>query len=313
MLDIPSGFHEDDSRPTSKKGLTENRSRRSIRWRNIGDRHVRVMKKLDQSKVEYIIAEKRKGTKNVIIVESMGITIRYIQKLWARFKNTPKGKIVFPARIGRPHRGPPTRNEQSIVLDARHKIPGGANRIWRHLKSVGISIPKGVIHAILRESSEAVKHKNKQKRRKWIRYERKHSNSMWHTDYKQLDDGCWFISYEDDASRFVTGWGVFDEATAEHAMEVLDQAITKHGKPKSILSDRGSQFYTTGSEKRTRAYPSLKDIWNIWVYGIYCAELLTRRPTASWNAYTERCNASCICLRMWLGRQVVCVQLTHLT
>ena len=198
------------------------------------------MKKLDQSKVEYIVAEKRKGTKNAIIAESMGITIRYVQKLWARFKNTPKDMIVFPARMGRPHRSPPTRNEQSVVLDARHKILGGANRIWSHLKSVGVSIPKGVIHTILRESSEAVEYKNKQKQRKWIRYERKHSNSMWHTDYKQLDDGRWFISYEYDASRFVTGLGVFDEATAEHAMDVLDQAITGHGKPKSILSDRGN-------------------------------------------------------------------------
>ena len=105
---------------------------------------------------------------------------------------------------------------------------------------------------MLRESSEAVEHKKKQKRRKWIRYERKHSNSMWHTDYKQLDDGRWFISYEDDASRYVTGWGVFDEATTEHAIEVLDQAIAGHGKPRSILSDRGSQFYATESEKKSK-------------------------------------------------------------
>ena len=198
------------------------------------------------------------------------------------------------------------------MLDARHKILDGANCIWGHLKSVEASIPKGVIHTIPLESSEAVEHKNNQKRRKWIRYERKHSNSMWHTDYKQLDDGRWFISYEDDASRFVTGWGVFDKATAEHAMEVLDRAIAGHGKPKSISSDRGSQLYATGSEKKkkTSAYPSLKDAWSIW---IYCAELLTRRPTASWNAYTKSCNASCICPRMWLNRQVVHVQLTRPT
>ena len=66
---------------------------------------------------------------------------------------------------------------------------------------------------------------------------------MWHTDYKQLDDERWFISYEDDESGYVTGWGVFNEATTEHAIEVLDQAIAGHGEPRSILSDRGSQFY----------------------------------------------------------------------
>ena len=75
---------------------------------------------------------------------------------------------------------------------------------------------------------------------------------MWHTDYKQLDDGRWLISYEDDASRFITGWGVFDEATTEHAVEVLDRAISQYGKSRSILSDRGSQFYATESEKKSK-------------------------------------------------------------
>ena len=159
------------------------------------------MKKLDQSKVEYIVAEKRKGTKNHAIAESMGITVRYVQKLWARFKNTPKEKIVFPATMGRaPLRETPTRSEQSAVLTARRTIRSGASRIWDRLRMSNMVIPKGVIHAILRESDDAVPHKRKRGRRKWVRYERKHSNSMWHTDYKQLDDGRWLVSYEDDAS-----------------------------------------------------------------------------------------------------------------
>lgn len=75
------------------------------------------MKKLDQSKVEYILAEKRKGTKNAVIAENMGISVRYVQKLWARFKNTPKDKIVFPAPMGRPRKRSPTQNEQSVAPD----------------------------------------------------------------------------------------------------------------------------------------------------------------------------------------------------
>lgn len=72
---------------------------------------MQVMKKLDQTKVEYIISEKRKGTKNAVIAETMGISTRYVQKLWARFKNTPKGEIVFPAQMGRPRKSPTTKNE----------------------------------------------------------------------------------------------------------------------------------------------------------------------------------------------------------
>ena len=33
---------------------------------------------------------------------------------------------------------------------------------------------------------------------------------------------------------------------------MLDQAIVKHGKPKPILNDRGSQFYATESEKKSK-------------------------------------------------------------
>ena len=157
----------------------------ALYWRPAGASY----EKLDQSKVEYIVAEKRKGTKNAIIAETMGISVRYVQKLWAKFKNTPKDKIVFPAKMGRPCRGSPTSAEQSAVLSARAKLNAGVNRVWHHLKKLGHAIPKHVVHAILRDSGDAVEHKRKQKRRKWIRYERKHSNTMRHTDYKQLDDG----------------------------------------------------------------------------------------------------------------------------
>ena len=80
------------------------------------------------------------------------------------------------------------------------------------------------------------------------RYEREHSNSMWHTDYKQLDDGRWFIAYQDDASRFITGYGVFGHATTENAIAVLEEAVRNHGKPASVLTDHGSQFYANASE-----------------------------------------------------------------
>lgn len=75
---------------------------------------------------------------------------------------------------------------------------------------------------------------------------------VWHTDYKLLDDGGWFIAYQDDASRFIVGYGVFKEATAKHAIEVLHKAMTKHGRPASILTDRGTQFYASESDHKKK-------------------------------------------------------------
>ena len=58
--------------------------------------------------------------------------------------------------------------------------------------------------------------------------------------------------YEDDASRFVTGYGVFEHATTENALAVLEEAIRNHGKPASIMTDRGSQFYASASEAKKK-------------------------------------------------------------
>ena len=128
MIDMPSGYDWYDGSKARGKSARVRWPRRSRRWHHIGGRRVRVMKKLDQSKVEYIVAEKRKGSKNATIAEAMGISAGYVQKLWAGFKNAPKDRPVFPADMGRPTRGPPTREEQSAVLSARRLIRAGASR-----------------------------------------------------------------------------------------------------------------------------------------------------------------------------------------
>ena len=58
-----------------------------------------------------------------------------------------------------------------------------------------------------------------------------------------MHNGRWILCYQDDASRFVTGYGVFENATADDALAVLGAAIRNHGRPASIMTDHGSQFY----------------------------------------------------------------------
>ena len=59
------------------------------------------MKKLDESKVRYIVREKKKGTTNAVIAEQMGISKRWVQKLWARYKYTEPSQLVYPKPMGR--------------------------------------------------------------------------------------------------------------------------------------------------------------------------------------------------------------------
>ena len=105
----------------------------------------------------------------------------------------------------------------------------------------GIHISHNRIHQILKEEGLVHHEPKKQKQRKYIRYERKHSNSLWHTDWFEYK-GWKMISFEDDASRFITGFGIFSQATSQHSADVFQQAITSYMFPKQVMSDHGTQF-----------------------------------------------------------------------
>ncbi len=207
------------------------------------------MAKLDPIKVKYIIRQKELGRSTGEIALEMKVCGRWIQKLYARYLAT--GKIPALGRPGRPLAVIADRMRTRVSeYFGQYRI--GTVGIEKALDLRGIHIPHNTIHRIMRDGAMATKQPKKSRRLKWVRYERTHSNSLWHTDYKLLDDGRWFIAYQDDASRFIAGYGVFAHATGRHAIEVLHTAIKKHGRPASILTDRGSQFYASESEHKKK-------------------------------------------------------------
>ena len=50
------------------------------------------------------------------------------------------------------------------------------------------------------------------------------------------------IIIEDDASRFIVGLGVYSEET----INILIKAIELYGKPREIITDHGTQFFSNG-------------------------------------------------------------------
>ncbi len=207
------------------------------------------MQKLDPVKVSWIIRQKENGMRNADVADSMKISTRWVQKLYSRYRSA--GVIPTLRKPGRPRRII-TEEMNQTVQSAFEKFRCSAVFLEKILDSDGIHIPHNTIHQILRNKGLAEEQPKKRRRRKWIRFERTYSNSMWHTDWKKLDDGRWFLCYQDDASRFIVHYGVFAEATTVNALVVLSEAIVKHGRPASILTDHGSQFYANKSEYKRR-------------------------------------------------------------
>ncbi len=168
---------------TGNGGVWARRWRRTAAWRHIGRRRVRVMKKLDQAKVEWIIQQKRKNAHNKEIAASMGVSVRWVQKLQKRYKD--KDKITYPAPHGQAQK---VRARQAgsfggplgcLKRGIRGRVPGAHHKVtFRNTYST--QRPAQNI-----EGCRFCRHPAKEEPApKWIRYEREHSNSMWHTDYK---------------------------------------------------------------------------------------------------------------------------------
>jgi transposase InsO family protein len=78
------------------------------------------------------------------------------------------------------------------------------------------------------------------------RFERKLPNALWQIDIFTFDlkrfYKVYLIGIIDDHSRYLVGWGLFRQQTAEAVLEVTKGAIGQWGAPREILSDNGRQF-----------------------------------------------------------------------
>ena len=176
----------------------------------------------------------------------LDITPRRFQQLYKEFKETG-GIPDVGLDIGRPKKEIPEDCKQ-IIKRQYEKTHCGAVYLEKTINTrQGIHIPHNVIHKVLLELGYADQDESKQKRRKpWIRYERRHSLSLVHSDYHYCENGQYLCTILDDASRKVLAAGEFDKKTTENALAVLKQAY-KECKPLhpilAIVTDHGSEFY----------------------------------------------------------------------
>ena len=206
--------------------------------------------KLDPTKVEWIVRRRERGERNRVVASAMKISRRRVQEIFSEYRRT--GELPRLMRPGR-RMVQDTQEEKETVKGLFSRYRGNALSLERGMeREKGTHIPHNRVHRMLKGMGLASDEPKKQARRRWVRYEREFSNSMWHADWTLLDGKGWLVAYLDDASRFIVGYGVFPEATSAHSVEVLEEAIEKHGRPASILTDRGIQFYAVEADDRLK-------------------------------------------------------------
>jgi transposase InsO family protein len=70
-------------------------------------------------------------------------------------------------------------------------------------------------------------------------------NELWQIDYVDLGSGMHLLSVPDGCSRKILSCDVRRTSTTDDVLEILEAAISRHGAPERILSDHGTQWYST--------------------------------------------------------------------
>ena len=124
------------------------------------------------------------------------------------------------------------------VIDRDYKKHIGHNRIHKIMINLGLA---------------KAKEKKDIRKKKWIRYERKHSLTAVHIDWYYYK-GTWIFGVEDDASRKLLALLECKHETTDESIKGMMLAL-EHGKIKQCICDHGSQFISNlGGDSRFAAF-----------------------------------------------------------
>jgi len=137
-----------------------------------------------------------------------------------------------------------SNSDKEEVVKLRKQEPWSPETLKYNLARKGIYMSASTIRRIIKKSNLSSGSIMEGKQLKWIRWQRKHPNSLWQIDGAQspLYPGKWLIVIEDDYSRYCLGIYVVNSFSTDVVKHILAELIRTHGKPREILADNGSPF-----------------------------------------------------------------------
>ena len=210
--------------------------------------------KLNKSKILRILEGKNNGISSYRLRREAGVSKRRVDQIWSKYLQTDE--IPALKRQGRPHK-PIDEAEVRLVKEAFAKYSVSASTLEKLIwQDHGIKIAHNRIHRILlREGLASSKGEIVPRKKKWIRYERRHSLTAVHIDWHQRpNDGPWVFAVEDDASRALLAIIESNSPTTELSIAGMETAL-KYGQIQQCISDHGSQFTSnTGGESTFKKF-----------------------------------------------------------
>jgi len=178
----------------------------------------------------------------ILLKEKFGysVSIRTLKRWQKRFSRQDEWNLLDNSRKPKTVHYKVTQQAIDDILALRKKTKWGAIKIEKSLSHLDLS--SYTINRILKENGLTRKDHNRGKRAKYVRFQRKHSNSLWHIDDSEFGKNGKIIAVIDDCSRYCLGVLHVNTVTTVIVTKFLDQLIKTFGYPREIISDNGSPY-----------------------------------------------------------------------
>jgi transposase InsO family protein/transposase-like protein len=177
---------------------------------------------------------------------------------WQKAAAAAGGEVPEPGST-RPSTGasPIDPEQRALVLELKAKHPNmGLAQIQNQLKRFqALKLSRHMIGRIFAEAGIPLQKRSADGERDPAknRFEMTRPNELWAVDFKEIwihSEKAHALFVLDDFSRFVVGFALTEKPTAELAIETVQRAIARYGRPERILSDRGGQFHAWNGVSR---------------------------------------------------------------
>jgi len=208
-----------------------------------------------------VLAQVRSGRKTVEVARQYGIPDTSIHR-WKREAKAFDGELAPPksTRPESPGASPISDEHRSLVLSLKDKRPNmGVAQIQSHLRRFqALKLGRHTIGRIFQAAGIPLqKQVPSDGKPGENRFEMTRPNELWAVDFKEIwihSEKTFALFVLDDFSRFAVGFALSQNPTAEIAIDTLQRAIQRYGRPERILSDRGPQFHAWNGVSRFDEY-----------------------------------------------------------
>ena len=197
-------------------------------------------------------AQVASGRTAVAVAGQYGVPETTIHR-WKKAAQKAGGKLPAPQSTRPETSGPSPINAEhrELVLSVKDRHPSmGPAQVQNQLKRFhGVKITRQMIGRIFSEAGIPLEKRTATTREtdQPNRFEMTRPNELWAVDFTEFwihSEKAYTLFVIDDFSRFVVGFVLTKNPTAELAIETVEKSIQRYGRPERILSDRGPQFHS---------------------------------------------------------------------